>query len=67
MDLAQDLLLYTQHGADSKLASPAVVQFPRQPHPGYAGVGRFEHNTAMFYGHVLKRGPMGVISPADLL
>ena len=65
MDLGQHLLPYTQHVAGSKLVPPAVVPFPRQPHPGYAGVGRADHNTTMVYTHVLKRGPMGVISPAD--
>jgi len=61
------LLPYTQYVAGSKLADPAVVPFPRQPHPGYAGLGRSYHNTTMVCTHVLKRGPMGFISPADLL
>ena len=30
-------------------------------------MGHSDLNTTMIYTHVLKRGPMGVISPADLL
>jgi hypothetical protein len=30
-------------------------------------MGNSDLNTTMLYTHVLKRGPMGVISPADLL
>ncbi len=30
-------------------------------------LGLSDLNTTMVYTHVLKRGPMGVISPADLL
>jgi hypothetical protein len=30
-------------------------------------MGPSDFNTTMLYTHVLKRGPMGVISPADKL
>ena len=30
-------------------------------------MGNSDPNTTMLYTHVLKRGPMGVISPANLL
>jgi hypothetical protein len=30
-------------------------------------MGHSDLDTTMIYTHVLKRGPMGVISPADLL
>ena len=30
-------------------------------------MGHSDLNTTMIYTHVLKRGPMGVISPVDLL
>lgn len=63
MDLGQDLLLCTQHVAGSKLAS-RVEWFNS---PGLVGLGRSDRNTTMLYTHVLKRGPMAVISPANLL
>ena len=30
-------------------------------------MGHLDQNTTMIYTHVLKRGPMGVISPVDHL